>query len=293
VIRCLVPLQITAAFFVQPAAAQLLHLDPLPFVTPADSTSRLALVVDLDRFEDPRLDWSLNRLLLTAVLPAGQHGIFFLRLPHVSFDTGETPLGSRWAWALGPDGQGGWPNEQRVSSLGKLEIGSCGPLRLPLLRQVDYGVALGLPTGSDRVFPYSAQSIPFRIQLRKPVSLGGGRLAHLRAGYLVHMDSGKEYLAAEDFPSGYQLGAALAAYGARGRQWELGWDYRQEGGRESQLVGVQGWLPWTADGAVGLKVAREIAGTLDRPAAWYFTLSWRLDSARYRPGNEPDHSQGK
>jgi hypothetical protein len=290
---CLAPLLIAAAFFVAPAEGQLLHLDPLPFFASIDSTSRLALVVDLDRFEDQKFDWSLNRVLLTAVLPAGETGIYFLRLSHVSFDTGDTPVGSRWPWLLGPESQAGWPSEKRVSSFGKFEVGASGPLKLPLIRRASYCAALGLPTGSDRIYPYSAQSIPFRIQLRKPLPVGDGYLAHLRAGYLVHMDSGQEYLTPDAFPSGYQLGAAFGGHGARGRRWALSWDYRLEGGRESQLVGLQGWLPWTADGAVGLKVSRELAGTLDRPAAWYFTVSWRLESARYRPGYVQPTAAGK
>ncbi len=281
-------LLLAAAFFAlpNPAQAQLMHLDPLPFFTPADSTSRLALVVDLDRFHDPKIDWTMNRMLLTAVMPAGEAGTYFLRLPYLTFDSGEIPLGSRWPWVLGPDGQDGWPHEKRLSGFGKIEIGVAGPVVLPVLRGVDYGVAIGLPTGSDRVYPFSAQSIPLRLQLRKPLVLGRGVQAGLLAGYLVHLDSSKDVLDTTAFPSGYQLGASLAGYGQRGARWHLTWDYRNEGGRRSQLIGVQAWRPWVADGAIGLKIAREIQGTLDRPAEWYFTISWRLDSPRYR--GEPD-----
>ena len=271
-------------FYAAPVGAQLLHMDPLPFFTPADSTSRLALTVDVDRFVDTKTDWTLNRLMLTAVLPAGDDGTFFLRLPYLTFDTGEIPVGSRWPWVLGPEGGEGWPNEKRISSFGKIEIGVTGPLVLPLLRGVDYGLALGLPSGVDRLYPFSATSIPFRVQLRKPVVLGGGLQAGFMAGYLIHMDSGKEFLDAYAFPSGYQLGASLARYGRPGSRWHLTWDYRNEDGRKSQLVGVQGWVPWTDDGSVGFKVSREIQGTLDRGAEWLFTLSWRLDSPKYRQG---------
>lgn len=269
-----------------PVRAQLMHLDPLPFFTPADSTSRLALVVDADRFHDAKFDWSLNRILMTAVLPAGDDGTFFLRLSHLTFDSGEIPLSSRWPWVLGPDGQDGWPHDKRNSSFGKMEVGITGPVVLPLVRGMDYGLALGLPTGNDRVYPFSAQSLPFRVQLRKPIVLGGGLQAGLSAGYLLHMGSGRDYLSESAFPNGYHLGASLASYGRPGARWHLTWDYRNEDSRESQLVGVQGWLPWTADGSVGVKVAAEIAGTLDRPAAWYFTLSWRFDSPKYRQGRE-------
>jgi hypothetical protein len=268
------------------AQAQLMHMDPLPFFTPADSTSRLALVVDLDRTNDDKFGWTMNRIMLTAFLPAGDDAAFFLRLPHQTFDSGEVPVRSRWPWLMGPDGQDGWPGESRISSFGKLEIGVTGPIVLPLLRGMDYGLALGLPSGTDRVYPFSSQSIPLRLQLRKPVVLSHGLQAGLLAGYLVHMDSGKDFLDSSAFPSGYQLGASLARYGGRGSRWHLTWDYRNEDNRKSQLVGVQGWVPWTDDGAVGLKIAREIQGSLDRPAEWYFTLSWRFDSPKYRQGLE-------
>ncbi len=269
-----------------PAAvhAQLMHLDPMPHSAPADSTSRLALAVDLDRFSDRKFDWTASRILLTAVLPAGDAATFFLRLPHQTFGSGETPLASRWPWVLGPDGQAGWPGESRVSGFGKLEIGVTGPLVLPLVRGVDFGLALGLPSGSDRVYPFSSQSIPFRLQMRKPVVLRGDLQAGLQAGYLVHMDSGRDFLDSLAFPSGYQLGASLAQYRGRGSAWHLTWDYRNEDGRKSQLVGVQRWMSWTDDGSVGLKVAREVQGSLDRSAEWRFTVAWRFDSPKYRPG---------
>ncbi len=50
------------------------------------------------------------------------------------------------------------------------------------------------------------------------------------------------------------------------------------------FVGLQWWLPWKADGSVGLQVIKEFAGSEHRPASWYFTLAWRFDSPRFRPG---------
>jgi len=269
-----------------PVKAQLMHLDPLPFFTPADSTSRLALIVDVDRFTDTKFDWNLNRVLLTTILPAGDDATFFLRISHLTFDVGTTSLKSRWPWVLGSGAREGWPHSQRISGFGKLEVGVTGPLVLPLLRGADYGLALGLPTGTDDPYPFTARSMPFRIQLRKPVVLGGGLQAGLLAGYLVHMDSGGDNLDPLAFPSGYQLGASLARFGGRGARWRLAWDYRNEDFRRSQIVSVQGYLPWAADGAVGLKIGRELQGSLDRAAEWYFSLSWRLDSPKYRQGLE-------
>ncbi len=262
--------------------AQLMHLDPLPFFTPADSTSRLALTVEVDRFSDAKFDWTTNRLLLTAILPAGDEAAFFLRLPYLTLDSGEIPISSRWPWLMGPDGQDGWPNESRLSSFGKMEIGITGPVVLPVIKRADYGLALGLPTGSDRIYPLSAQSIPLRLQVRKPVVVGESWQARALAGYLVHMDSGKDFLDSTAFPSGYRFGLSLARFGGRGRRWLLTWDYRNDNSRRSQRIGVQAWFPWTDDGAVGFQVAREIQGSLDRPAQWYFAFTWRLDSPKYR-----------
>ena len=280
------PLLLATAFFAPPAAAQLMHFDPLPFFTPADSTSRLALNIDLDRFTDGKFGWSLNRVYLTAVLPAGDDATFFLRLPHLTFDSGDVGLASRWPWVLGAGAVDGWPGEKRISSFGKIEIGVTGPLVLPLLRGIDYGLSLGLPTGTDRLYPFSSQSLPFRVDVRKPIVLAPGLQAGLLLGTLTHMDSGKDYLDPIAFPGGYRLGATLARYGGRGSSWQLSWDYRNEDGRTSQLAGVQKWLPWTSDGAIGLKISRELVGSLDRPALWYFTISWRLDSPKYRQGLE-------
>ncbi|MCB1182111.1 hypothetical protein KDM41_01675 [bacterium] len=270
----------------RPAAAQMLHLDPMPFFTPADSTSRLALVLDFSHAADSRWDWTTERLLMTIVLPAGDDATFFLRLPHLTFDTGETPVRSRWPWVVGEGAEPGWPDEKRLSGFGKIEVGVTGPMVLPLVRGVDYGLALGLPSSSDRLYPVSSQSIPFRIEARKPLVLGGGWQAGLEAGYLMHGDSGRDLLDPAAFPSGYRFGATCAFYGRPGSRWELFWNLRNENDRASQVVGLQGWLPWTADGAVGLRFEHELAGTLDRYAEWRATLSWRLDSPGRRQGRE-------
>ncbi len=262
------------------AKAQLMHLDAIPWFTPADSTSRLALIVEVNRFHDPKFDWSVNRILLTAVLPAGDDAVFFLRIPHLTFDTGNTSVANRWPWVVGEGGQNGWPHEKRISSFGQIEVGATGPL--PLLGGVDFALALGLPTGSDKVYPFSSMSLPLRMELKKIIPLGRTTHLGLVAGYLSNMDSGRDYLASTAFPSGYHLGAAVDFYRGRGSRFGLTYDFQERESRRSQLAGVQWWLPWGADGSLGFKVSRELQGTLDRPAAWYFTLAWRLDSARYR-----------
>lgn len=272
--------------------AQLPYLDAVPWFTTADSTSRLALVVDVNRFTDSKFDWNTNRLLLTGILPAGDDAVFFLRISHMTFDSGNVSVAQRWPWVIGPDGENGWPNESRMSSFGQIEVGVTGPVQLPLLRWVDFGLGLGLPTGSDRVYPFSSTSIPLRLALKKNLALGGHTWLGLVGGYLAAMDSGKEYLEPTAFPSGFHLGASLDVYRRRGSRLGLTYDWRYRESRKSQIAGAQWWLPWGKDGSVGLKVAAELQGTLDRPAAWYFTLAFRLDSPSHYLGSKKDESSG-
>lgn len=274
----------------QRAGAQLMHLDAVPWFTPADSTSRLALVVEVSRFHDPKFNWDLNRLMLTAVLPAGDDATFFLRLPFLSFDTGGIPVAKRWPWIMGEDGQDGWPNEETIVSFGQIEVGITGPFGLPLLGDLDYGLALGLPTGSDRGYPYSSVSLPLRIELRKDIALGRLTYLGLVAGYLANMDSGKNFLTSEAFPNGYHLGAAVDLFQGRGRRIGLTYDFQDRDSRRSQLAQIQMWFSWGSSGSLGFKVGRELQGTLDRPAAWYFTLGWRFDSDKYRLGSTSPES---
>jgi len=265
------------------AKAQLPHLDAIPWFTPADSTSRLALVVEINRFHDPKFDWNLSRVLLTAVLPAGDDATFFLRLPHMTFDTGNITVAQRWPWVIGEEGKDGWPHEKRMSSFGQIEVGVTGPVKLPLTGGVDYALALGLPTGSDRVYPFSSTSLPLRLELKKIVPLARRTHLGLVAGYLSNMDSGRDNLTSEAFPSGYHLGASVDFYRGPGSRLGVTYDFHDRKSRLSQIVQVQWWLPWGDSGSLGFKVARELQGTLDRPAAWYFTVGWRFDSAKYRP----------
>ena len=267
-----------------PLHAQMLYLDDMPFFSVADSTSRLALVTEFNRYEDPKFEWSVNRLLVSIILPAGEEGTFFLRMPFTSFDTGEVSLFSRWPWVEGNAEDEDWPNGRRITSLGQPEIGATGPTGLSFLPNWHYAVSLGLPVSTDRLYPFGSVSMPFRLELRKIIPWTESRNAGLTLGYLQNMNSAKDHLDSEmAFPSGFHVGGVLNWYRGRGSRVNLSYDYYNREGRKSQMLGVQGWIPWTDDGSVGLKVARELQGTLDRPAAWYFTLSFRLDSNRHRP----------
>ncbi len=193
-----------------PLHAQMLYLDDMPFFTPADSTSRLALVTEFNRFEDHKFEWSVNRLLVTIMLPAGKEAAFFVRMPFTSFDTGEVPLFSRWPWVQGISEEEGWPNGRRITSLGQPEIGVTGPTGLSFLPNWHYSAALGLPVSTDRLYPFGSVSMPLRLELRKVIPWGSRKQIGLTLGYLENMDSAKDYLRGEmAFPSGVHLGGVL------------------------------------------------------------------------------------
>lgn len=272
-----------------PLQAQMLYLDDLPFFAPADSTSRLALTTEFNRFEDQKSEWSVNRLLVTITLPAGKDATFFVRMPFTSFDTGEVPVFSRWPWVEGIAEDEAWPDGRRITSLSQPEIGATGPAGLSFLPNWNYAVSIGLPAGTDRLYPFSSISMPFRFEMRKIIPWGQSKQFGLTLGYLENLDSARDNLDGDmAFPSGVHLGGVLNWYRGRGSRLSLSYDYQNRDGRKSQMVGVQGWAPWTDDGSVGLKITRELQGTLDRPAAWFFTVSFRLDSNRYRPSTATD-----
>ena len=281
-----------AGFFQPPAArSQLTYLDDIPWFAEADSTSRLAFVAEVNRFEDAKYDWSVSRLHVCAVLPAGDHSVFFLRMSHLSFDTGGLLPVERWPWIRGQEENFQWSPEKTISSFGQPEVGATGPVAIPGFTGWHYGLALGLPVGTDRLYPFASVSLPLRVALRRVFSLRPGLQLGLTGGYLMNMDSGQDLLDADAFPNGWELGAVLNRYRGRGSRYALAYDLKNRDGRVSQLLGVRVWLPWTADGSVGIKVARELQGTLHGPAAWYFTLAWRFDSPGRRPGVEATAGQ--
>lgn len=273
------------------AQAQLTYLDEIPWFAEADSTSRLAFVAEVDYFSDAKYEWSVNRLHVCALLPAGDRSVFFLRMSHWTFDTGGLLPIKRWPWIRGEEENFQWTSETTISSFGQFELGATGPVAIPGVKRWQYGVALGLPVGTDRLYPFSSVSLPLRLALRRLFWLKPGVLMGLTGGYLANMDSGKDLLLDNAFPDGWELGGVVNWYRGRGSRYALSYDYKNLGGHKSQLVGVQAWFSWTQDGSWGVKVARELQGTLNGPAAWYFSLKWRFDSPKGRPGSEEEPQQ--
>ena len=265
------------------AAAQMLHLDPVPWSAVTDSTAGPALVVEVTRFEESKFDWSANRIQLTLLLPMGDRGEVFVRMPHYTADFGSTSLWSRW-----PSVEGGeeavaaadtfW-TERRVSSFGQLEVGANRWAYWPLLGRTHYGAALGLPVGTDRLYPFSSVSFPLRLEVRKVLELRSGGLLFLEAGYLYNVDSGQDRLDETAFPDGWRGGAVLQLGSRRTKKLLLDYHYENREGRRSQTAGLQIQLPWLVDGSWGLRADRELAGSLNRYAEWRFSLVWRFDTS--------------
>ena len=278
-----------AVLSVAPTAvrAQLPHLDPMPWITPADSSSRLALVAGVDRFVDDSTEWASNRVMLTALLPAGQQGVFFLRLPYLTFDTAGLSVAERWPATVGDDQPPGWPGSERLVGFGQIEVGATGPTGLAGLGAWQYAVGLGLPTGQNTLYPWSSTSLPLRLQMRRDFRPGGRWHLWLGGGYLLHMDASGDKLSAAAFPNGWELSAEWTLVKGRGSSWHLSLDWEDRNTRRSLQAAAQVWLPWTADGSCGLRLARELENADNRPAQWWFTLSWRFDSPGHRPGVEP------
>ncbi|MBU8870606.1 MAG: hypothetical protein KOO60_07070 [Gemmatimonadales bacterium] len=279
-------------FLVCPASdsfAQMLNLDPIPWSVPADSTSSQAFIIEVARFEETTFDWAADRLQLTLILPAGLKGTYFLRMPHITFDKGDIPLFSRWPGVQGEAVVDTFWTENRVSSFGQIEAGANSWVDWPLVGRIHYGGAIGLPVGSDRLYPISSVSFPLRGEIRKDLELVPGVHLALSAGSLYNLDSGSDLLDPQAFPNGQRWGAALSLYGGPNRRIVLDYDQQNREGRRSTLVGLQGWLPWSDDGSWGLRVDRQLGGSIDSCATWRVALSWRFDNARHRPGyEEPD-----
>jgi hypothetical protein len=270
------------------AGAQLTYLDEIPWFAPADSTSRLAMVAEVNRFEDAKYDWSVNRLHVCAILPAGDRSVYFLRMSHLNFSTGGLLPVVRWPWIRGEEEKFPWADETTITSFGQPEIGATGPVVIPGMAHWHYGVAFGLPVGSDHLYPFASVSMPLRLALRRVFWPRPGLQLGLTGTYLLNMDSGKDLLSGNAFPGGWKLGGVANLFGGRGSRWSVTYDFESRQGRRSQLLGLQKWFAWTPDGSLGVKVARELQGTLHGPAAWYFTLAWRFDSPGRRPAAEAE-----
>ena len=120
------------------------------------------------------------------------------------------------------------------------------------------------------------------IQSLWSVSIFGGPLRHLITGVWDAAVS----------PQGDRIALIPGATPDRKSNREI-WTMGPDGSNPEVLAeadeGSGFWrVAWTPDGSLGVKVARELQGTLHGPAAWYFTLAWRFDSPGRRPAAEAE-----
>jgi hypothetical protein len=207
-------------------------------------------------------------------------------MSHLGFDNGGRSALHRWPDISGPQEDFQWPTETSITSFGQPEVGATGPVALGGLTHWQYGVALGLPVGTDRLYPFASVSLPFRVALRKTFDLSVRSQLAATGTYLMNMDSGKDLLDESAFPNGWQLGLSYSWYRGRGSRLLATYDLKNLDGRKSEIVGLQSWWSWTDDGSVGVKISRDLSGSQHRPALWYFTVAWRFDSPSRRPAAE-------
>jgi len=276
ILLSVVLMSVALLFGAAPAAAQLPYLDPLPFWTPPDTLAARAFRVEATRLGDGRTDWRSDRLLVDARLPLGRRGCFLLRMPWVRSDTGSLPVSARWPALLGPEAEAGWPGESVVTGMGQLELGLAGVLSLPLLGPVNGVVAVGVPLGEGRLYPWSTAGVPARLGLVRWFSPRSHWWLGTGAVLVAHGGQSGEVLDPSAFPDGWQATVSLERSGPGGGL-KLGWDLHSRSGRQEQVVSAEGWLPWSGRNRVGVRAAGEITGSADRVAAWSVGLVWRLD----------------
>lgn len=262
----------------RPARAQLPYADPLPCWSAADTLAHRSFLVATTRWHDGRSGWTSDRVLIEAHLPLGSHGSFFLRLPWLRFDTGGLAVAARWPEILGPEADPDWPGESQLTGFGQFEVGASGPVSLPGLGPCGAAVAVGVPLGQDRFYPWSNAGLPVRLGLTRWLAPGGNRWwVSVGAVLVTHGGSGDGILDGAAFPDGFHERVGVQRRSG-GHVAGFSWERRARGGRREHVLGIEFVAPWGTAGDVGVLAEREISGSPDRSAAWSLGLRWRLTS---------------
>jgi hypothetical protein len=273
-VACLAPLLVALAG--APSRAQVPRLDPAPWYAVTDSTTRRGVVFGLDRFWDDDTGWSVGRLGITVTAPLGLRSVYFLRAHAMRFDTGERPVLTRWPGLRGEGAQDDWPGSVSPSGLARPELGLIVPLPLPLAGLTDAAITMGLPLGSDALYPFSAGSWPLRIDVRRTWRRGTAWRGAIKVGAETTFDSSDDVLTADAFPSGWCFAAEAAWQPATWRQFAVAFEERRLAGHAICRATLAAWLPLGDESDVGLVLARELGIRADRAATNEVSLLWRF-----------------
>lgn len=278
------PARMTAACLVvlgfgvlaSPLSAQIPRLDAVPWYALTDSTSRAGVTFNLDRFWDDDTGWSVHRLGITMTGSFGLRSVYYLRAHVMRFDTDDLPVLTRWPELRGEGAADDWPGTTSPNGLARPELGLMVPLPLPLVGPTDAALVMGLPVGSDSLYPFSAGSWPLRLDVRRSWRLAPPWWLAVQAGGETTFDSSGEDLTPEAFPDGWRFGAEAAWQPSTWRQVKAGYEERRLGGRASRRASLAAWFPLGGGNAVGLVATRELGPRNHRAATSELSLLWRF-----------------
>jgi len=259
-----------------PARAQIQRLDSAPWYAVTDSSSRGGVIFGLDRFWDDDTGWNVGRLGLTVTAPFGLRSVYYLRLHALRFDTAELPVLSRWPQLRGEDAEDDWPGSVSSSGLASPELGLIVPLPLPLVGPTDAALAMGVPLGSDALYPFASGCWPLRLDVRRTWRCRHGMVWAVRAGGETSFDSSGDELTPDAFPDGWRFAADAAWQPETWRQVVASYEERRLAGHASRRVSLAAWIPLGDGHAFGLVVARELGPRADRPATNDVSILWRF-----------------
>jgi hypothetical protein len=271
------------------AAAQVHHLDDLPWYTQADTLGRGGLAITYDQFRNGDTGWRTDRVGLMAHLGIGEHGVFYARVHFMRFDTAGYGVLARWpdlAYPGDEEGEGAvdptWPFESMIVGFSQPELGLMAPLATGQL-----GFAVGLPVGRDELYPMSSASLPLWLDWRRPLDPAGPFQGAVRVGVEHTFDSGREYLTADAFPGGFRYGAEAGLRWTSGHELLLDWSARElSDGRHIRRLRLTGLVPLGDRNVLALQLSRDLGGRADRYATWIASVAWRLPSRGADPDEE-------
>jgi hypothetical protein len=259
------------------ASAQVHHLAEAPWQALAGDSWRRSVEMSWQQALEPDSGWRVDRLGLTILMPMGQRSLAFVRADYLRFDTGDRPVFSRWPQLLPEEGDPDWPYETIINNFGRPEFGVLLPLTLPLAGPGDLGFQVGLPIGTDRLYPQSAACIPLRADWRRIVATTRSLQVAVRLGFESTFSTIGDDLAPAAYPDGWRWAFVAGSVQERPRGWQLAWTARElQDARNDRNLNLSGWLPLPDGHRLVLQVARAIGDRDDRSATWVYGLTWRV-----------------